>query len=49
VAVNAAQLMKRSEASRNDDINVMSQAEVRINEDAAFAHYRGIGDVISAK
>jgi hypothetical protein len=40
-----AQLTK----SRNDDNNVMSQAEVQVNEDAAFAHNRGSGDVISAK
>jgi hypothetical protein len=51
VTADAAQLTTRSEASRSDDINMMShsQAEVPISEDAAFAHNRGSGDVISVK
>jgi hypothetical protein len=37
------------EASRSDDINVMSQTEVRVNEDTTFAPHWGSCDVISAK
>jgi hypothetical protein len=49
MTADAAADYKRSEALRSDDINVMSQAEGRVNKDAAIAHHRGSGDVISAK
>jgi hypothetical protein len=42
-------MLEQLTKSRSGDNNVMSLAEVQVNEDIAFAHNRGSGDVTSAK